>query len=136
MNAGRLALAGVIVVVVAAIVAGLVISGSPGEQRQLRADDARVTHMRQLSGAIQRFYRETRMLPPDLETLLNGWASSEIPQDPVTDEPYGYELVSPRSYRLCASFARPSTTDTLQEFWSHEAGQQCYFFDYSDLVLD
>lgn len=136
MNAGRIAFPGVIVIVVAAVVAGLFVSGSPTEQRRLRADDRRMNDIRQISYTIRRYYNDTERLPSDLETLVNGWASSGIPRDPETENEYRYEIVGDDSYRLCAEFARDSRPNRPPDFWTHGSGHHCYSFDYSELVLD
>ena len=136
MSGGRLGLIGAVVVVVASVIAGLLISGSPEEQRQLRADDERVNDLRRLSNVIERYYRETESLPADLTTLLNGWISQEIPRDPATDAPYGFELTGATAYSLCADFALESRPDRHPEFWDHGVGRECFFFDYADIALD
>lgn len=136
MNIGTLGYAGVGLAVGAAILAGLVISGSPAEQRQLREDDARVTDLQRLARSVERYYRDTERLPDELDVLLNGWASAEIPRDPVTDAAYTYAIDGPRRYRLCADFALGSDTGRQAEFWAHDAGRHCFAFDYSEFVLD
>ncbi|MGD8340836.1 MAG: hypothetical protein PVH89_08640 [Gammaproteobacteria bacterium] len=136
MTSGRPALIAVVVVVVGAVIAGLVISGSPREQRLLRTDDERVNDLRRVSRAIERYYRETESLPADLQTLLNGWISQEIPRDPDTGQAYGYELLDETAYRLCADFALESRPTRQPEFWEHATGRQCFSFDYAELVLD
>ena len=136
MSPGRFGFIGVILVVIAAVIAGLVISGSPQEQRLLRTDDARVNDLQRLSSAIGRYYRETEGLPAELTTLLNGWISQEIPRDPGTDAPYAYEPTSATAYRLCAEFSLESRPDRQPEFWDHGAGRECFSFDYADIVLD
>lgn len=133
---GRLALFGVIAVVMVAVVAGLIIAGSPAEQRRLRADDHRVRDLQRLSSTIQRYYRDTEKLPADLGTLINGWATTGIPLDPETEQEYAYEIVDADHYRLCAEFARDSRPSLPTDFWTHGSGRQCYSFDYSELVLD
>lgn len=136
MSLGRLALVGVVAVVVAAVIAGLMITGSPQEQRLLRDDDERVNDLQRLSNVIQRYYRETERLPADLATLLNGWISQEIPRDPDTDAPYGFELIGATAYELCAEFSLESRPIRQPEFWDHGMGRQCFYFDYADIVLD
>jgi len=136
MSGSKLALVGVVAIVVAAIIAGLLISGSPAEQRQLRLDSRRVSDLQGLSRSIERYYRDSEKLPPDLTTLLNGWTSSDIPSDPETDRDYDFEVAADRTYRLCADFALDSRENAQPEFWSHASGRQCFSFDYSDLVLD
>lgn len=135
MNRGRLALIGVVAVFVAAIVAGLVISGSPAEQRRLRADERRVSDLQQLSRAVERYYIQTERLPRELDTLVNGWISSGLPRDPETEAGYDYEITGDSTYRLCAEFARESAPGT-EQFWSHRAGRHCYELDFSEFVLD
>ena len=136
MSSGRLGLLAVVVVVVSAIIAGLVVSGSPSEQRLLRADERRVSDLRQLSGSIQRYFVDTQRLPPDLGTLVNGWVSTEVPRDPQTGQSYDYEIGDDRAYRLCAVFSRDAHADRQSDFWSHDEGRHCYAFDYSDIVFD
>jgi hypothetical protein len=132
----KLTLVAVIAIVIAAVVVGLFIAGSPAEQRQLRMDSRRVTDLQRLSRAVERYYRDSEKLPQDLATILNGWTSSDIPKDPETEQDYAYEIISNRAYRLCADFALASREDEQPEFWSHLSGRQCFAFDYSDLVLD
>jgi len=136
VNVSKLILGGVVVVVVSAIVVGLWISGSPAEQRMLRADDLRISDLQRLSRSIQDFFDSTESLPSDLDVLLNGWASDEIPRDPETDQFYTYEIVDERRFRLCAEFALDSRPNRQPDFWSHGSGNQCFAFDYSDVVFD
>lgn len=123
-------------VVVLAIVVGLVISGSPMQQRELRLDEARVADLRSLSAALARFYRETAALPGSLEQLVDGRNLSRLPRDPVADTGYSYTQTSPAAYRLCTEFARASDTSLRDDFWTHAAGRHCFEFDYSDLRPD
>jgi hypothetical protein len=136
MSAARLALVGVVIVVAAAVIAGLVITGSPQEQRMLRLDDRRLTDLQRISRTVENYYRDTEMLPAELEMIVNGWTSSGVPRDPETDMSYGYEVLSRTTYRLCADFALDSRPDLQAEFWKHADGRQCFSFDYSDIVLD
>lgn len=137
MSAGRLGLVAVILVVVAAVVTGLIVSGSPERQRLLRADETRVSDLQRVSNSLQRYYRETGELPDDLNTLVNGWASAGIPVDPETGSPYEYEVTGDGTFRLCAVFAHESRqNDPRQAFWNHTAGRDCVAQDYSRLSLD
>lgn len=81
------------------------------------------------------YYRDTERLPADLETLVNGWASSGIPRDPDTERNYEYRVISSRRYELCGDFALDSRPTTQDQFWTHAGGHQCFSFDYSDVVL-
>ena len=51
--------------------------------------------------------------------------------DPVTGEPYGYEPSGERTYRLSATFAKPSDDADEPEwqrdgFFSHDAGRKSF----------
>jgi hypothetical protein len=133
MSWQRLASAFAIIVVVAAIVAGLVISGSPERQRLLRLDEQRVSDLRTLSQRLSSRYASTRELPAELAGLVDGRTLSSLPRDPESDEPYVYELPERRVFRLCAEFALASEDREPDDFWSHGAGRQCFSFDLSDV---
>lgn len=137
MSAGRLGLVAVVLIVVAAIVAGLLISGSPERQRLLRADETRVSDLQRIANSLQRYYLETGQLPDELNTLVNGWTTAGLPVDPGTERAYEYEVTGDRSFRLCAVFALESgQQDPRQEFWNHTAGRNCFPQDYSRLSPD
>ena len=136
MNVRKLAFVGVVVLVAAAVVAGLVISGSPAEQRRLRADERRVSDLQQLARAIQSYYMETTSLPDGLDALVNGWISSGLPRDPESEAGYDYEITGDRTFRLCAEFARESRSGTAGEFWLHAEGRHCYVLDFSRMGLN
>lgn len=120
-------------VVVAAIVAGLVISGSPQRQRLLRLDEQRVSDLQSLSASLSTHYASTRELPAELAGLVDGRIRSSLPRDPETDQAYAYALLERRVFELCAEFALPSDDPQPDEFWSHEAGRQCFRFDLSSM---
>lgn len=116
-------------VVAAAVIAGFVISGSPEVQRQKRLDDRRVSHLQQLTAALDGYWHDHGTLPEELSVVLDGRRLSHMPSDPVTGLGYPYEWLSPSRYRLCAEFAVASQPGDAQEFWSHPAGRECYEFD-------
>jgi hypothetical protein len=123
-------------VFVAAVVAGLVISGSPGRQRALRLDEQRVADLRSLSNALSRYYRETRKLPGQLEALVDGRALAYMPRDPLADVLYEYEVLEPYAFDLCAAFELESVNAQAGDFWDHGQGRQCFRFDYSTMRFD
>jgi hypothetical protein len=135
MTSGRPTASLATAVVVAAIGAGLVVSGSPERQREIRADRQRVADLSRLSSALSLHYRETRELPQSLEPLVNGRILTSLPRDPVSDLPYPYQRSGAARYRLCAQFAREST-EPAGDFWQHAAGERCFAFDLTDIRLD
>lgn len=124
------------VIVVAAIVAGLVVSGSPLTQRELRFDERRVTDLNTLSDSLSRRYIDSGSLPDSLEPLVDGRILSELPTDPVSGDRYGYEATGRGRFRLCADFARADSVAMRGSFWAHPPGRHCFDFDFSALRLD
>ena len=136
MTRDRLLTGVAIAAMLAAIVAGLIVSGSPQRQRELRFDERRVSDLRGLSNAVSRHYRETRRLPETLERLVDGMALSAVPRDPGTNEAYEYEIDGPRDFHLCATFLRASPNSAPDEFWNHPDGRHCFRFDFSSMRFD
>ena len=131
MSVDRLAAWASGVAVIAAVIAGFVLSGTPLEQRLKRLDASRVSDLQQLSYALDAYWEERQSLPGTLDVLVDGRRLSRLPVDPVTREPYSYRaIVEPRAgYRLCATFALASDASAPEQFWSHPAGQHCYEFE-------
>jgi hypothetical protein len=118
--------AAAIAVAAAAVGAGLYFSGSPGEQRLLRLDDARLDGLRMLAGAIDAYWNASGRLPATLAEVLDAQRLQRLPADPATAAPYAYEPLDSDRYRLCATFDRPSSELEATGFWRHEAGLQCF----------
>ncbi len=104
---------------------GVFISGTPGVQRHIEADDRRVQDLRTIAGILH----DMTALPKSL---------SEIPArpglrltDPETGRPFEYSPKSLRDYELCATFSAASAPDTVRYssgFWSHPKGRACFAF--------
>jgi hypothetical protein len=132
MNVQRLAVVGSIAVVVAAVVAGLWLSGSPGEQRLRRLDEQRVFELGQLSSSAERRWNDEGRLPATAAELVGGQGLTRLPTDPTTREPYEYRVTAPRQFEVCATFERPSRGELAGDFWFHEAGRRCFTFDMAE----
>ena len=132
MNVQRVALGGSVAVVVAAVVAGLWLGGSPAEQRRLRFDEQRVLELRQLVQAARRHWDSQQRLPETATELIDGQFFTRLPTDPVTSEPYEYRVTGPRSFEVCAAFDRPSRYLPAGDFWYHEAGHRCFTLDVTE----
>jgi hypothetical protein len=112
--------------VIIAVVAGLYLSGSPGEQRLLRLDERRVSDLLRLSFTISNYWDETARLPAELAALVDGQRLRSVPKDPQSGAAYTYEIADVDSYRLCAEFARASLETVSGDFWAHPAGPHCF----------
>ena len=116
-------------VVVVAVIAGLVITGSPAEQRLIRFDGERVSDLREIARLTRRYWDKRQSLPADPVDLVDGVALRRLPLDPGSGLPYEYTADPAAStFELCAVFARPSA-DTPQDFWYHPAGRHCFQFE-------
>jgi hypothetical protein len=128
-------------IVLATIVTGFLVTGSPWNARQQRFDDRRVEDLQNINNAIQDYalgesrFRPLaersieRALPATLERV-EAVATGLRPdiRDPQTDRPYGYEVLSERRYRLCAEFGFERDQELAPE-WNHPAGAHCFEFD-------
>ena len=115
------------VAALAAVIAGLYLSGSPGEQRLLRLDEQRVQDLRAISHNIDTYRTARDALPQDLDILVETQRLRRLPVDPVTGARYEYEIVAEDDYRLCAEFDRPSPPSAaIEDFWLHPRGRQCF----------
>ena len=96
-----------------AIVAGLVLVGSPSAQRMRRLDQIRVGDLRQLSDAVGTYFGREGMLPRSVDALAAAPnASFRTTMDPATSEPYSYRAIDESRYELCATFDAADTDGT------------------------
>ena len=116
--------------VLAGVVAGFWVLGTPGQQRSLSGDRQRLEDLSAIANSIywqsqdQPDYRLPESLPPAVQR-----------QDPMTQESYPHSPLSDSRYQLCATFATDSESNRLmtadEPFWQHTAGEQCFEFDLS-----
>jgi hypothetical protein len=132
MNVQRIAVVGSLVAVAAAVVAGLVVAGSPAEQRRLRLDEQRITALQELARRAEGRWEAERRLPDTAEQLVDGQRLTRLPTDPTTGEPYEYRVTWARQFEVCATFDRASRPDLAGDFWFHEAGRRCFAFDMTE----
>ncbi|MBU1036855.1 hypothetical protein KKF32_02355 [Patescibacteria group bacterium] len=128
------------VVVLASIIMGFYIIGTPADQRDRRFDDQRVENLQMLQGEIVNFWIQKESLPEKLNQLEDSISGFAVPVDPKSGQPYEYNVTDPLSFELCATFnsssqdfsslakgTRPfSPYDSFQQNWEHEAGQTCF----------
>lgn len=127
-----------------AVVASLLVAGSPSQARLQRYDQQRVADLQAIESAVvtyaSRQYRilsgsgfvaDEALLPEDLSVLrqLPGYADLFL-SDPITRQQYGYRPVKDGSYELCATFQAASIDQApdseTSPTWSHGAGSTCF----------
>ena len=124
----------VIAVFIAAVVGGLLLLGSPTEERMYRLDNRRVNDLKRISRGIDAYWTQYKRLPVSLDELLqqplpNLNLSTMSFRDPTTEQLYVYHTVGENTYELCAIFQRDSARKSQEQnrdFWSHGAGRQCF----------
>lgn len=118
------------VVVIALIVVGFVIAGSPVLQREMRLDAERVQNLDNLRWQIEAEARQAGELLETLDAYKFDYVFGEEMRDPVTDEPYEYRVLDENTYELCATFTHESDPRFgrygQSEQWNHESGRQCF----------
>ena len=117
------------VLVVATIVLGFLIVGSPIEQRHARFDEQRTQDLSWIQQEVFSYYQRTQTLPTSLTDLnANGFVA---PVDPVTKAAYEYHLLEGKnSFELCATFVTTSPPDNYTrvygETWNHGPERTCF----------
>jgi hypothetical protein len=128
MSLDRIAAWGSSIVVLVAITAGLIVLGTPEQERARRFDDRRIADVQRLAFAVRTAYVREGELPGSLDELVDGLTLERLPRDPRLDEPYGYAVEGPERFTLCAIFDRASEEPDAG-FWAHGTGRQCFSFD-------
>jgi hypothetical protein len=126
----------VIGAVVIAVVYGITLAGSPGEQRLLQFDQRRVSDLQQISYAVERYWQLNEEFPASLEDLTGPQYGVFSLVDPKTQEPYMYVVIGEREYELCAVFETdtslttraPKLVSVYGQSWDHGIGQTCFEF--------
>jgi len=129
-------------VVLASLIIGFMVMGSPAEQRQHRLDQQRVNDLSQIQWRILEHWQSKERLPDQLSALTDSFSGFEVPVDPVTGAAYEYVVIDDLTFELCATFAQPSVSDRsafergiapssvvgrgLNQNWEHDAGRHCF----------
>ena len=126
-----LAIAGAVAAVAAVCVS--IFLNPPSAVKAQALDQQRLQGMQQMDFAIKAYYRTHQVLPDRIGTLENnGLMDRSNWMDPVTHQPYEYDLVSKTSYRLCADFSadsEPGDHPYGTGFRKHHKGHDCFQVD-------
>jgi hypothetical protein len=133
--------AAALVLALGTVVWGFSVAGSPSRARLLKLDERRVEDLRAIQSEIENLclganrwaQPEDRRLEQPLPSTLEeveAKATLQRPdiRDPQTGEPYGYEALDERRYRLCATFEAERDEDDAPA-WNHPAGHHCFELD-------
>lgn len=112
------------------VIYGFIDGGSPRAARNKRYDDTRIQNIQSISNSVNRYYQRKMVLPYTiLEASTDSGQGGYLPeqQDPETNIAYGYQIVSDKEYKVCATFATDTINNTpqyLAEF-AHPSGLYC-----------
>ena len=129
-------------VVLAAIVAGFMVIGSPFTARRERLDVQRASDLQNIQAQVVDHWQRTRALPTSLDTLADSISGYAAPRDPETAQSYEYRILTDLQFELCATFRTDTITrtgktpkpvrpyrgpyDASLENWSHGAARTCF----------
>lgn len=142
------------VIVLAAIVAGLAVTGGPGEARRLKEDQQREAALLSTANALVCLQKAGVEIPETFEQLEVAWKeyqstaqdkcfNGDLRVDPATDAPFGLVREEGRVTQICAEFAAPrKQEDGLFQYRSKNAlptlgdrreaaGTHCFAINYS-----
>ena len=122
------------IAVVAAIVAGFGVIGSPADMRARRLDEAKVSTLQSIRADVENYRRTHDSLPDTIEQLQQADPTRmPIPAQPVSGLPYEYRIEDAASFELCAQFERDNSSAAaafpgVAAFWNHGRGRHCFNF--------
>lgn len=129
------------VVVIASIIIGFFVIGTPTDQRDRRFDEQRIQDLQTLQGQIIDYWTKKNVLPPSLSNLEDNISGFVTPKDPNSKQPYEYTVKDALTFELCATFAKSnqnntsnnpgvkyytSPADPFQQNWNHAIGRTCW----------
>jgi len=125
-----------------AIVWGIVLVGSPASERLRKFDDRRVENLRSLQDAVFNIVYDYRPydveqkpvqpIPATVAEVASGTKEYKLETaDPETGVPYDYVVLSPDTFKLCATFTYERSVD-YDLVWNHGVGYQCFTFGLDD----
>ncbi len=127
------------VAVVAVIIGGFMLAGSPQLAREQQIDMVRSSNLQNISYSIDLYYQRQQKLPQDLSELYSDPTTNKGNtagfMDPETLQPYEYS-VKGTEYELCAVFTTLSDKASYEyyapepsigaNFYRHDIGRTCY----------
>ena len=128
------------ILMLAVIIAGFFIMGTPGEVRLHRFDDQKVSDLQNIQWQVVNFWQQKKMLPATLDELIDPIGGNYIPVDSQTGERDGYTVMGPLSFELCATFNTNSRSSSRvpnvpltpyvdgveNDNWLRDVGKVCF----------
>lgn len=126
---------------------GIVLSGTPGQQRAFQFDQRRVSDLQQISYAVDAYWERNKVLPASFEDLKDqSYYYIQSVTDPRTSTVfYEYRVLGEKLYELCATFETDSSKIVArfktqvpfsEQSWDHAAGRVCFEREVQELRKD
>jgi hypothetical protein len=121
------------IVVVAFVIMGFVLTGSPARVRARQMDDQRLQRISEIAVELHERVApkpagQGLKLPSSLDQVLT--LSSNDTVDPATDKPFEYiPAAAGTKYELCAVFDTDVTRNDVAALWVHPPGHHCFALD-------
>ncbi len=124
--------------VIVAIALGFWNIGSPGNQREISADQRRSEDLQRVANALNYHYSlKNHTLPASLSEVQPVGPDLRL-TDPLTKAPYEYRASGGSEYQVCSNFSTDTTNDdnlparsSAPLFSKHPRGRQCFTLDAS-----
>lgn len=126
------------ILVLATIVAGFFLMGSPSQVRLYRFDEQKVSDLQNIQWQVVNYWQQKTTLPKSLGDLEDPISGFIAPKDPQTGKDYEFSLGEGMTFKLCAEFnaeSREQTRDrmvaaypydSLDGNWKHGTGRTCF----------
>ncbi len=137
-NGFNIFLGTVITAVVAVMILGLSMAGTPGQERARQYDEQRINELQNMANAVDAYFQRMKRMPENL-ALLQNQREYYLPTifDPRTQQPYEYRVTGAEAFELCATFetamdeadprmAKPYVEPYPGRFWQHGVGRVCF----------
>lgn len=126
--------------VLASVILGFFIIGSPAQQRSYRFDEQRVQNLQTIQYQVLNYWQQKQALPENLSLLEDSISGFKVPSDPDTKASYEYKITGDLTFELCTDFKTVSTDQNaslkaanyaefggdFQQNWTHQAEKTCF----------
>jgi hypothetical protein len=126
------------ILVLAAVVGGIIIAGTPATARLQAFDQQKVSDLTGIQWEIVKYWQSKEKLPLSLSDLNDKISGYTVPADPQSGAVYEYTVknATDLSFELCATFNKPSKANNskilypvgadISQNWEHTEGRVCF----------